>query len=458
MLSVAHNLTAYNAVRQYNLINNSRAKSVEKLSSGYKVNRAADDAASLAISEKMRRQVRGLTQASLNCQDGISLNQVKDGALNEVHDILNRMNELSVKAANDPLTNEDRHYIQEEMNKLVSEINRIGSDTTFNHIQVFDYANQMGITSTPSSSAIGSGYLTDVYPENGMYYPSANLDFSGINADTVSDLYGNSFSFTCSVGCPEAFKFTFINGDGTQSSASNLHGTVEHRYVIDIGGETTPKGVLDKLFNCVYNNMPTGTNCSARSVDDMDVSHSNRMVRTSDSSFSLVAKNGYSTPEQAAQKFANAHGKYGQANCTEIASVISSSEFKPVLKIQAGAESGQYIYLTMETMNAKVLGLDPTDVSTQGAAASAIEKIKSAFTEISEQRSRAGAEQNRLEHTIRNLDNIVENTTAAESQIRDTDMAKQMVELSLKNILAQAGESMMSQANQSNQGVLSLLK
>ena len=109
MLSVAHNLTAYNAVRQYNLINNSRAKSVEKLSSGYKVNRAADDAASLAISEKMRRQVRGLTQASLNCQDGISLNQVKDGALNEVHDILNRMNELSVKAANDPLTNEDRH-------------------------------------------------------------------------------------------------------------------------------------------------------------------------------------------------------------------------------------------------------------------------------------------------------------------------------------------------------------
>ena len=190
----------------------------------------------------------------------------------------------------------------------------------------------------------------------------------------------------------------------------------------------------------------------------MDVSHSNRMVRTSDTSFSLVAKSGYPTEAQAAQKFANKTGKYGKADCTEIASVIENSEFKPQLKIQAGAESGQYIYLTMDTMNAKVLGLDPTDVSTQGAAASAIEKIKSAFTEISEQRSRAGAEQNRLEHTIRNLDNIVENTTAAESQIRDTDMAKQMVELSLKNILAQAGESMMSQANQSNQGVLSLLK
>ena len=457
MLSVAHNLTAYNAQRQFNLINNSRAKSVEKLSSGYKVNRAADDAASLAISEKMRRQVRGLTQASLNCQDGISLNQVKDGALNEVHDILNRMNELSVKAANDTLTNEDRLYVQEEMNHLVSEINRIGSDTTFNHIQVFDYANQMGITTTPSSSAIGSGYLTDVYPENGKYYPSANLNFSGVNADTVKDLYDKSFSFTCSQSCDEAFKFTF-KGDNTPSSASNLNGYVKHEYVINIQGETTAKGVLDKLFDYVYHNMPTGTNCSATSVNDMMVSHSNRMVRTSDSSISLVAVVGYPTEDQAAKKFASRTGSHGKADCTEIASVISDSEFKPQLKIQAGAESGQYIYLTMDTMNAKVLGLDPTDVSTQSAASSAIDKIKNAFHEISEQRSRAGAEQNRLEHTIRNLDNIVENTTAAESQIRDTDMAKQMVELSLKNILAQAGQSMMSQANQSNQGVLSLLQ
>ena len=457
MLSVAHNLTAYNAQRQFNLINNSRAKSVEKLSSGYKVNRAADDAASLAISEKMRRQVRGLTQASINCQDGISLNQVKDGALNEVHDILNRMNELSVKAANDPLTNEDRHYIQEEMNELVSEINRIGSDTTFNHIQVFDYANQMGITTKPSSSAIGSGYLTDVYPENGKYYPSANLDFSGINEDTVKDLYDKSFSFTCSMSCAEAFKFTF-KGDGTPSSVTNQNGTVEHRYVIDIQGETTAKGVLDKLFNYVYNNMPTGTGCVATSISDMQVSHSNRMIRTSDDTISLVGYKAFNTPEEAANMFSRRVGNYGKANCTEIASVISNSEFKPQLKIQAGAEKDQYIYLTMDTMNAKVLGLDPTDVSTQGAAASSIAKIKSAFTEISKQRSRAGAEQNRLEHAIRNLDNVVENTTAAESQIRDTDMAKQMVELSLQNILAQAGQSMMTQANQSNQGVLSLLQ
>ncbi|MCR5510222.1 MAG: hypothetical protein K6F54_04660 [Lachnospiraceae bacterium] len=229
-----------------------------------------------------------------------------------------------------------------------------------------------------------------------------------------------------------------------------------HLYTIDIGGETTAKGVLDKLFNYVHDHMPN--NYTASNYTNLKVSHSNLMIRTGEDSMTLASTSSYPTPEAAAKVFSGRTGSYGKADCTEIASVIKDSEFKPVLKIQAGAEKDQYIYLTMETMNAKVLGLDPTDVSTQGAAASAIEKIKSAFTEISEQRSRAGAEQNRLEHTIRNLDNIVENTTAAESQIRDTDMAKQMVELSLKNILAQAGESMISQANQSNQGVLSLLK
>ena len=194
MLSVAHNLTSMNTQRQLGIVTGQSAKSTEKLSSGYKINRAADDAAGLAISEKMRRQVRGLTQASLNCQDGISLCQVRDGALAEVHDILNRMNELSVKSANGTLSAEDRGFIQTEMDHLVSEINRIGSDTTFNHIQVFDYAAQMGMKPTPTSSAIGSGYLTDAYFYNGKYHPSANLNFNGLNEDTVDQIYGKSFT------------------------------------------------------------------------------------------------------------------------------------------------------------------------------------------------------------------------------------------------------------------------
>ena len=459
MITVAHNLTAYNAQRQFNLVNASRSKSAEKLSSGYRINRAADDAAGLAISEKMRRQINGLSQASRNCQDGIGLCQVKDGALEEVHGILNRMTELSVQSANATLADDDRAEIQVEIDHLVAEINRIGSDTEFNNIKVFDYANQMGIIPTESSSAIGSGYLTDAYAENGVFYPSANLNFGGVNADSVEDLYNKSFSFTCSQSCDEAFKFTF-KGDGTPSSASNLRGSVEHRYIIDISGETTPKGVLDKLFSVIHDNMPN--NFSNANPNDMLVSHSNRLVRTSDNSFSIVATTPHFTDAQSAQNhFAGRVGtnnRYAKADCTEIAGVVTNEDFKPVLKIQAGAEKDQYIFLTMNQMNAAILGLDPTDISTQTAAGIAISKIKEAFSHISAQRSTAGAEQNRLEHAIKNLDNVVENTTNAESRIRDTDMAGEMVDFSIKNIMSQAGTSMMSQANQSNASVLSLLQ
>ena len=456
---VAHNMQALNAQRQFGLVNKRKVSTTEKLSSGYRINRAADDAAGLAISEKMRRQVRGLTQASFNCQDGIGLCQVRDGALGSVHDILNRMGELSVHAANGTLSDEDRSYIQSEVDNLVAEINRIGKDTSFNEIPVFACDNLVNIPgysgSTRTSSAIGSGYLTDVYYEGGQYYPAANLNFGGVNEDTVSSMYGKSFSFTCSQACSEAFKFTFIDGDGTQSSASNLTGDVMHKYEIDIHGETTAKGILDKVFDFVSHNMPN--NYSGADPTDLLVSHSNRMLRTSDTSMTLAAVVGYPTSEQAATQFAGGSGAYGKAECSELAGVIVDDVLKNALPIHAGEEAGQYIYVSMDKMNAGILGLDPTDVSTQNAADASIAKIKSALGEISRQRSNAGAEQNRLEHAIYNLDNVVENTTAAESRIRDTDMAKEVVANAQADILAQAGQSMMAQANQSNQGVLSLL-
>lgn len=456
---IAHNLQAINAQRQFGLSNKRKVTSTEKLSSGYRINRSADDAAGLAISEKMRRQVRGLTQASLNCQDGIGICQVRDGALGSVHEILDRMEELSVHAANGTLSDEDRSYIQSEVNNLVEEINRIGKDTTFNEIPVFDCDNLVSIPgysgTARTSSAIGTGYMTDVYYENGQYYPAANLNFGGINEDTVSSVYGKTFSFTCSMACDEAFKFTFIDGDGTQSTASNLNGTVTHEYTIDIHGETTAKGVLDKVFQYVSENMPN--DYSGADPTNLMVSHSNRMIRTSDSSMTLAAVSGYPSSTQAASVFAGASGAYGKAECSELTGVIIDEELKNALPIHSGEEAGQYIYVSMDKMNAGILGLDPTDVSTQNAADASITKIKSALGEISRQRSNAGAEQNRLEHSIRNLDNTVENTMSAESRIRDTDMAKEMVSNISADILSQAGQSIMAQANQSNQGVLSLL-
>ncbi len=271
---VQHNLTAMNSNRMLGLTTNSLAKSTEKLSSGYKINRAADNAAGLAISEKMRRQVRGLTQASTNAQDGISAVQTAEGALNEVHDMLQRMNELAVQASNDTNMTKDREYIQAEIDQLVTEIDRVANTTTFNEQSLL------------------------------------NGDFSG-------------------------------------------------------------------------------------------------------------------------------------------------------KKLQVGSENNddeQVITVSIDEVSASGLGINDVAVSTHEAAGSAIDKIKSALNKVSEQRSNLGAVQNRLEHTISNLDNVVENTTAAESRIRDTDMATEMVRFSNQNILQQAGQAMLSQANQSNQGVLSLLQ
>ncbi|MEE3497166.1 MAG: flagellin [Butyrivibrio sp.] len=274
---VQHNVTAMNANRQLGITTDVQAKSSEKLSSGYKINRAADDAAGLAISEKMRRQVRGLTQASANAQDGISAVQTAEGALNEVHDMLQRMSELAIKASNDTLQTTDRAYIQREVDALRDEIDRTGASTQFNNTNLLDG--------------------------------------------------------------------TFTN-----------------------------------------KNLQVGSENSANNVIRIDI-------------IALTATG-----------------------------------------------------LKIDGTNIKVTGT--SGVNAKGS----IQKIKDALETVSKQRSDLGAIQNRLEHTIKNLDNVVENTQAAESQIRDTDMAEEMVRYSNNNILAQAGQSMLAQANQTNQGVLSLLQ
>ncbi len=266
---VQHNITAMNSQRQLGITTGIQAKSSEKLSSGYKINRAADDAAGLAISEKMRRQIRGLTQSSANAQDGISMAQTAEGALNEVHDMLQRMNELANKAATGTLQTADRTYIQQEVTALKDEIDRTANDTKFNDLDL-------------------------------------------------------------------------LSGD-----------------------------------------------------KDYD--------------------------------------------------------------IQVGANSGQTITISMKSMKADDLSVGSLDVTTQDGASQALDSIKTGIDTLSSMRADLGAVQNRLEHTVKNLDNVVENSQAAESQIRDTDMAKEMVKYSNNNILAQAGQSMLAQANQTNQGVLSLL-
>ena len=408
---VQHNLTAMNSNRMLGVTTSAQAKSTEKLSSGYKINRAADDAAGLSISEKMRKQIRGLTQASSNAQDGISAVQTAEGALNEVQDMLQRMNELAVKAANGTNSEDDRNYIQDEVNQLIKEIDRVSTTTKFNET-----------------------YL----------------------------LKGDD---TATFTKPTATTVTFADG--------NANGT-KAKITLDLSDAKATSGKSDVTFSFA------GKNYSVRAEENDDaVAIAKKLAQ---------AIKADPIEDEAAGKFTVTDNGDGTIDI-EAASdkAVKSSKIKATtfsvkssgvltLDLHVGADStaDNQISVDIKQMSADVLGLKTGNSTTGDAtgdldtllvngkddtnARNAIDTIASALQEVSKQRSALGAAQNRLEHTISNLDNVVENTTSAESSIRDTDMATEMVKYSNNNILAQAGQAMLAQANQSNQGVLSLLQ
>ena len=392
---VQHCMAAMNADRMLNVNVKDQAKASEKLSSGYRINRAADDAAGLAISEKMRRQVRGLTQASENAQDGISMVQIAEGALNEVHDMLQRMNELCVKAANDTLTFEDREYIQSEIEALQSEVDRTGGVTTFNEIKVLNGIRQEMVRAAAPNlgySGFGSGTLRQAGSDGNASYQISPLRDGQV----------------LTVGSGDSTVYYAVNG--TLSDDPNLvPGSRENPW--PISKESAYRHVASRLS-------------SANTTDDYTVSVT------------------YSTSGPDEGKF--------------------NMEFfgKLQIKLQVGSEAGDTLDIKISPVNASSLGLWSVNVATRDSSGplAGIESVKNALEITSRERSNLGAYQNRLEHTIRNLDNVVENTTSSESQIRDTDMARQMVDYSNRNVLLQAGQSILSQANQTNQGVLSLLQ
>ena len=332
---VQHNITAMNSNRMLGLTTKAQAKSTEKLSSGYKINRAADDAAGLSISEKMRRQIRGLTQASANAQDGISCVQTAEGALNEVQDMLQRMNELAVKGENGTLTSTDRSYIQAEVQQLMSEIDRVQSTTTFNEQSLLD----------------GS------FSNKGLQVGAESGQHIGI---TIKNMNTNEL---------------------------------------------------------IANAITKGTTFGTANVDD----------KSTDTNTELDYKDGETNTLNA-----DMLSKFYKFDASKVVDTASTAT--------------------------NAAGPTTTDDAATAADFAALNAFaKSAIKDVSQQRSDLGAIQNRLDHTISNLDNIVENTTSAEAAIRDTDIATEMVRYANNNILQQAGTSMLSQANQSNQLALSLL-
>ena len=408
---VQHNISAMNANRMLNVTTSAQSKSTEKLSSGYKINRAADDAAGLSISEKMRKQIKGLTQASSNAQDGVSAVQTAEGALTEVHSMLQRMNELAVQSSNGTNSQTDRKAIQDEIDQLTSEIDRVSETTKFNET----YLLKGDATKTDTAYFMESKYNV----KGGIYAEGSDKEIT-----TAADL-------------EKAIK----DGKKLYTAAYNKANNPQTADKIAVKGKDY--AYVTKLYD------KNGKEVSAQNIQDSKNADGTAADNYYTSNAGLAGKNATPPTNMEIEKDA-------AKNFTKGYEVNGSISFN--LHVGADSAEDNKIVVNIDSMSAKGIGVYGLKVDTEDDATAAIDRIAEAVQKVSSQRSTLGAAQNRLEHTIANLDNVVENTTSAESRIRDTDMAQEMVNYSKNNILAQAGQSMLAQANQSNQGVLSLLQ
>ena len=469
---VQHNLTAMNSNRMLGLTTASQAKSTEKLSSGYKINRAADDAAGLSISEKMRKQIRGLTQASSNAQDGISTVQTAEGALNEVQDMLQRMNELSVKAANGTQSEDDRSYIQNEIDQLTTEIDRVAETTKFNETYLLKGDKTAATKYTYS-------YAEDAATTKGAATFTAGAN-SGATVATDFKAPASAAEKKSQNDFINYLKSTGVTVEGTNNGAGAVAKTklsvTSSRWSIADDGTVT-----DKDNNVVLGKLTATANKVGK---DTVTAETVTTAKFTGDKVKYYDKDGNGIPENALSSYFTSTGTTADNNIATTTRTDAKKVYDAVgnevalnkddvvakddlvgaltltLHVGADATANNQISVNLDAMSAKGLGVNglKVDGTDDTNALGAIETIKEAIQKVSTQRSALGAVQNRLEHTINNLDNVVENTTSAESQIRDTDMATEMVKYSNNNILAQAGQAMLAQSNQANQGVLSLLQ
>ena len=577
---VQHNLQAMNANRMLGITTKEASGSTEKLSSGYRINRAADDAAGLAISEKMRKQIRGLSQASSNAEDGISCVQTAEGALAEVQDMLQRMNELAVQAANGTNSATDRQYIQDEFDQLIEEIDRVAETTKFNETYLLKgdntkptknmYITNYSVTYTKNdlpNNIKGIDYKTNYVGTNNIYIvsssiysTSSNISLTGNKIQNGDDITKymekvkagntkdtNKAGATLNTTSYVAFVNVELDSDVQKGSNGNVNGHGQTNVTKDLSTDGTTSTVRANRDLFIYNTanstvtrITEGTDMTEylntdntmkdkyRLVDvlygdekkvDSKAATSTR-VQTSItnkqpfawtdnylerdvSSKQLYDADGQIVSGVALNKFFDENGNYkgglytsaqaraidevfanandprakqlkdigGNVTAATINAYITQSSTQVAaaldVELHAGSDSDRNnkVQVELSTLTAAGLGIDKLASynigivdSTGNNATDAIDVIADALNMVSRQRSALGAVQNRLEHTIKNLDNVVENTTSAESAIRDTDMAEEMVKYSNSNILQQAGQSMLAQANQANQGVLSLLQ
>ena len=410
-MRIQHNIMAMNAYRNYANNTSALSKNLEKLSSGYKINRAGDDAAGLAISEKMRAQITGLETAQKNAKDGISLVQTAEGALTEVHDMLNRMYELAEQSANGTFEDgTDRKQLQKEVNQLKSEINRIADSANFNGIKLLDGSMSANATTKLTSAATNS---------------KAGVDLN-IVADSVYDATGKrtELDFGLSVTTKASSVGVSVSEDGTvliTVQGKDKDGiTAEEIQAMLADAKATSTSVSEDMMDAVRNATITGT--------------------------------GISAPTSAAQ--GNQWTDVNTMNST----VTANKGESLVLQIGDTSDSCNQLRVGIKDCHVDALGLTDMKIGDQDSAAKALDMIKSAINYVSDVRGTLGATQNRLDHTINNLSVMQENIQDAESTIRDTDVADEMMAYTKNNILIQSAQAMLAQANQVPQGVLQLLQ
>ena len=460
---INHNISALNTYRQLTINNNAGSRSLEKLSSGYRINRAGDDAAGLAISEKMRGQIRGLNMASKNAQDGISLIQTAEGALNETHSILQRMRELAVQAANGTNTDADRAEIQKEIEQLKSEIDRISTDTEFNTMKLLDgsLSNKVTIDDNNNTAKLTA---VEVIDDNLIVTGNYNINFSNVNVQyTYANLgnigvddvsYDDSSTFKLAMG---TYTLELVETDDdtytltlTDKATGEVVGTSEEVTIAPTATESATPTVFG--FTLTWNAGDDAA-VNAGSID---------ITVTADFTATVTGPDdeGIGTTEVTGNTtgIVNVGGfKINFDNSLTDGETKVEAEANAV-SFQIGANEGQMTKLVISDMSSEALKVDAIDLTTADSASKAITTIDEAIQKVSAERAKLGAIQNRLDHTINNLGTSSENLTAAESRIRDVDMAKEMMEYAKNTILQQAAQAMLAQANQQPQGVLQLLR
>ena len=530
---VRSNIMAVNAQRQLGMNNSSVGKALEKLSSGYRINRAGDDASGLAISEKMKAQIKGLDTASLNAQDGVSVVQTAEGALTEVHNMLNRMTELATRAANGINSDQNRQSLQDEIKELQTEIDRISKATNFNSINLLDGSLGGGTSGSASVPAIDGLTLADTAATK---YSGSSANFAAVGTNAVADgKISMTVNYTDANGKSQSVKVemtwdkakqSFVTADGTEYKVADTDGKATKGELQDAFLAEFKKTGLDSTFKITKdtdaikfeakeagsttkidsilsdltpdattttNTLQTMQNPTAgvdafQSIDFVGGDYALGDVFTvGGQKFAFVGTQDEAVAlgkgVNAVVIAAGAGGTIAQNDVTEMANLIeqktgylptvntTTMEFRVptgatagtagnglVLQIGDTADSFNQITVSIDDMSSKGIGVAGVDISSREGAAAAIDTIRAGIDKVSAQRAVLGATQNRLEYTINNLDTTSENIQAANSRIRDTDMAKMMMEYTKMNVLTQSAQAMLAQANQQPQSVLQLLQ